>query len=76
MIKLKNKKMYGLSYYDKEVLFLWRYRYFSIYLIDKKKRKKLNKIFGFTRPSINQCIYSLNPNRNRLKNFFGLIINR
>lgn len=76
MIKLKNKKMYGLSYNDNEVLFLWKYRYISIYLINKNKRKKFNKIIRFTKPSFRQCIFSLNPDRNKLKNFFGLIINK
>lgn len=65
-----NNFMIGLSINikDKEILFLFGYRYFSIYFQTNKKFK-----IHFTNKSLEQCKFELNTNRKKLKNFFGYI---
>ena len=69
---MKNKFMIGFAYIDKEFFILFGYRYFSIWLVKKERRKH----YGFYQtscPDIDQCLFELNPERFEIKNFIGYI---
>ncbi len=65
-----NDYLIGISYYDKELIFLFGYKYVSIYLIPKNKRKTFG-LYKVKKPNLEQCLYALDPQRHKLKNFFG-----
>ena len=65
-----NDFLVGVPYHDKELIILFGYRYASIYLVNKLKRNTFG-MFKFRVPSLEQCVYELNPQRRKLRNFLG-----
>lgn len=62
----------GISYCDRELFFLYGYKYFSIYFVKDKKHIYGN--FKLIKPTLRQCLYELEDSRNKIKNFIGLEI--
>jgi len=69
-----NFKMYGISVNTEaqEVYILYGYRFISIYMIHQSKRKWW-RLFGIWKPTLKQCLYSIDLERKSLPHFIGYI---
>lgn len=62
---------YGVSIQDRGVILHFGIIFFELYLIHPSKMKHFKRIFAYRIPLESQCMYELNPERKKIKHFFG-----